>query len=50
MRDPGAARSPLDPRLETFAAKFLDQRRWKKWRDDRKTFAGLKRIDRSPDF
>src|SRR5713101_309635 len=50
MRDPGTAVLAFDARLETFATEFLDQGRRKKRCDNRETFAGLERIDRSANF
>src|SRR5215468_7469745 len=45
MDGPTAADLALDPRLKTLTAKFLDQRRREKRRNNGKSFVGSERID-----
>ena len=50
MDRPTAADLALDARLKTLTAKFLDERRWEKRRNDRKSFVGSERINRLVNF
>src|SRR6266540_4595273 len=50
INNPIATLSALDPRRESLAGKFLDERRWQKGRDDDESFIRLERVDAPADF